>query len=102
MLKTVLKVFGGLVVLLLVTVGGLLLKAGGGLTKIRDIPIRPISVVSDSSTMARGRHLATAIMKCSYCHGPDFGGQAPFVDAGLLGVVNTPNLTHGKGGRIGG
>lgn len=102
MLKTALKVLGGLVALLLVAVGGLLLKASGGLMKIRDIPIRPISVVSDSSTLARGRHLATAIMKCSDCHGPDFGGQAPFVDAGPLGVVNTPNLTSGKGGRLGG
>ncbi len=102
MLKTALKVLGGLVAILLVAVGGLLAKAGADLTKIRDVPIRPIAVVSDSATIARGRHLATAIMKCSDCHGPDFGGRPGFVDAGPLGAVNTSNLTKGQGGQLGG
>lgn len=55
---------------------------------------------ADSAVLARGRHLATAIMKCVECHDNDLGGRVPFVDAGPLGVVNATNLTRGKGGIL--
>ena len=48
-------------------------------------------------TLARGRHLATAIGKCVECHDNDLGGKA-FMDAGPLGTVVATNLTTGRGG----
>ncbi len=100
--KKVRNVLGLLVAALITAAGGLLLMAHHGLTKTRDIPLRSVTVASDSQTIARGHHLATVIMKCPDCHGTDFGGRAPFADAGPLGVINAPNLTSGPGGQFSG
>lgn len=52
---------------------------------------------TDSASLARGEHLATAIGKCADCHGADFGGSV-VVDDPALGRVAAPNLTRGRGG----
>jgi mono/diheme cytochrome c family protein len=57
----------------------------------------PVATPTDSATLARGEHLATAIGKCGDCHGDDFGGSV-IVDDGALGRVAAPNLTRGRGG----
>ncbi|HEB90466.1 MAG TPA: cytochrome C [Deltaproteobacteria bacterium] len=48
----------------------------------------------------RGRHLATAIAQCDFCHGHDFSGKR-VVDDPWSGRLHAANLTAGKGG-IGG
>ncbi len=101
MLKTLAKIAVGLLALVLLAGVGLFLKAALGLSKIRDIAAPSIAVRTDSLTVERGRHLASAIMKCVECHGRDLGGTKPFADAGPLGYINGSNLTTGEGGVIG-
>jgi mono/diheme cytochrome c family protein len=100
-MRAVRNVVVGLIGLLVLVTLGLFIKAASGLNRVRDIPKRAIAVTADSAIVARGRHLATAIMKCTDCHGPDLGGKL-VADAGPLGVVYATNLTNGKGGVIGG
>jgi cytochrome c553 len=56
-----------------------------------------VTVPSDSASIERGRHLASAIGKCVACHGEDLGGQA--MEMGPMGTFPAANLTTGKGGR---
>jgi mono/diheme cytochrome c family protein len=63
-----------------------------------DVAVLPFRAAAPSpDVLARGRHLATAIGKCTECHGDDLGGKV-FMDAGPLGVVVATNLTAGRGG----
>jgi mono/diheme cytochrome c family protein len=57
------------------------------------------AIPSDSATLARGRYLATAIAKCTECHGADLGGKLA-IDAGPVGTIYGPNLTSGTGGVV--
>jgi len=61
------------------------------------VPVEQVAVPTDSLSIERGRHLATAISKCVDCHGQDFGGQL-VMDAPPIGHIGGPNLTRGKGG----
>lgn len=58
------------------------------------------ALVAGAADVARGRHLATAIGKCTECHGEDLGGKLA-IDAGPVGQVIATNLTRGRGGVIG-
>src|SRR6185436_2451970 len=99
-MRTFGRVVAGLIGLLLVLGGGLWVKGTIGLLKVRDLPRRPITVVSDSATIARGKHLALSIIKCVACHGHDLGGRL-MADAGPLGIIYGTNLTKGVGGKGG-
>jgi len=57
-------------------------------------------IPTDSLAIARGRHVATAISRCSGCHQSDFGGQV-FIDVPPVAFLYAANLTRGRGG-IGG
>jgi mono/diheme cytochrome c family protein len=59
----------------------------------------PLVVHPDSSTLARGEHLATSIAKCVDCHGDDLGGGV-VIDQAPIGHVEATNLTAGSGGVI--
>jgi hypothetical protein len=59
-----------------------------------------LAIPTDSLTIARGRHGATAISRCSGCHQRDFGGQV-FIDIPPVAFLYAANLTRGRGG-IGG
>lgn len=61
-----------------------------------DVPRRDIPLLTDSASLARGRHLAVAIGKCVECHGDDLGGAVFGSD--LVIRVAAPNLTRGAGG----
>ena len=65
-----------------------------------DIVAAPLRVDRTPAAVERGRHLATAIGKCTDCHGPDLGGKV-FIDAGPVGVAVASNLTTGRGGVAG-
>jgi len=58
-----------------------------------------LKVTRDSAQIARGRHLATAVSKCTECHGADLGGTV-FIDGMPMGVLIASNLTAGKGGVL--
>jgi mono/diheme cytochrome c family protein len=57
----------------------------------------PRSIPSDTAAIERGKHLATAMGSCTYCHGPDLGGQM-IQEPSLFGTLAAPNLTRGAGG----
>ena len=59
----------------------------------------PVLVHGDSATIERGRHVATAVIKCVDCHRSDFGGGT-VVDDPAIGTVAATNLTTGKGGVL--
>jgi cytochrome c553 len=58
-----------------------------------------LTVTKDPAQIARGKHLATAVAKCTDCHTEDLGGKK-FIDGGPLGTVYASNLTAGKGGTL--
>jgi mono/diheme cytochrome c family protein len=66
------------------------------LTRRYDIAAPPNAPIASRGDTARGRHLATAILICAECHGPDLGGQV-MVDAPPLRIA-AANLTRGRGG----
>lgn len=59
-----------------------------------------LAIPFDSATIARGRHLATAISKCVDCHGDDLAGFV-FVDNAALARLAGSNLTRSPTGRGG-
>jgi cytochrome c553 len=64
-----------------------------------EVAAAALKVTREPAQIARGRHLATAVSKCTECHGADLGGKM-FLDEMPLGVVIASNLTAGKGGVL--
>lgn len=90
---------------------GLVVLTAIGLTIVYALSARAISrqyavtvptlpMPADSTSIARGRHLATAVSQCVNCHGDNLAGKV-FVDNAAMGQLYSANLTRGKGG-IGG
>ena len=82
----------------------LVLAAGAGygasarrLNRTYRAPDEALSIPTDAASLARGRHLATAIGKCVDCHGDNLGGRI-VIDDPALGRVVATNLTRGRGG----
>ncbi len=100
-MKTFLKVVGGLVLLLVVAgaVGAFWVqrKSEQMLARTISLPTEAVEIKLDSVTLARGKHLAEAVLMCADCHGPDLAGRV-LIDDPAMGRVETPNLTAGKGG----
>jgi len=57
----------------------------------------PRNIPSDAAAIERGKHVATAMGSCTYCHGPDLGGQM-IQEPSAFGTLAAPNLTRGAGG----
>ena len=91
-------VIGGLILLLLVSLGVIWAVTSVRMAKRYDVAARPIRVPTDSAGIARGRHFAFAIGKCVDCHGQDLGGQL-IGDNFIFGRLVATNLTSGQGGR---
>ncbi len=87
---------GALLVLAATGLGTILVLSGRNLGRRYAVPEEKLVVASDSATLERGRHLATAIAKCTECHGEDLGGQR--MEMGPVGSFPAANLTSGKGG----
>lgn len=85
-----------LVGLLVLTVVGVYGTSEWRLRQSRAIPPEELLIPEDSVSIERGRHFATAISKCTECHGDDLGGQV--MDMGPLGTLTASNLTSGTGG----
>lgn len=67
------------------------------LSRVYDLPIRPIAVPSDPVSLERGRHLAVHVALCTWCHGDDLGGRQT-ADDPWIGRLHASNLTSGEGG----
>ncbi len=59
-----------------------------------------LSITGAPEQIERGRHLATAVVQCGFCHAEDLGGRA-LADDQRVGRLYAPNLTPGEGGRGG-
>jgi hypothetical protein len=105
-LRTFLKVAGGLVLLALLGIGGTL--AWFLVILPQDVPVPDITIEQTPERTARGEYLATAVFGCMYCHserdwsqfaGPVVpgtigkGGQVFDQRQGLSGKVVSSNLT---------
>jgi cytochrome c553 len=96
-LKRLMYLVAGLVLLLLLAGAAVYIIVGLRLGKHYDIATASIVVPTDSAAIARGQHLATAVGKCTLCHGEDLGGKV-LADNYLFGRFVAANLTAGKGG----
>jgi hypothetical protein len=96
--KQVLKVVGLVLVLVLGTgasyVGWQVHAFNASLERVYDVPVPTITLSTDPAVLARGKHVAEAVMPCAIadCHGPDFAGGKS-LDLGPLGVLTGPNIT---------
>ncbi|HLA63776.1 MAG TPA: cytochrome c [Rhodothermales bacterium] len=97
-------VLGGLVVLLLLTVGVVYTASARRMSRTYPVPAveaaygptRTAAFRSDSALVARGAHVA-AIRGCNDCHGADYGGSVMMDDV-PFGRITASNLTAGQGG----
>jgi mono/diheme cytochrome c family protein len=64
------------------------------LNRTWEVTPEPLAILSDSATLARGRHLVTVRLLCTDCHGPDLGGHV-VIDGMPFGRFVAPNLTPG-------
>src|SRR5437773_10675040 len=87
----------GIVVLLVAVVYGV---SNRRMSQTYVVDNRPLSIPTDSASIARGHHFVQAIARCAACHGDDLAGKVVF-DDGAMGRLYSANLTRGKGG-IGG
>lgn len=88
---------GALLSLLIVVAVGLFLVGRSKASSAPEITLKPVAPLSDSAAVARGRHLADAIVACETCHGPGLSGKTFPTPAFLISMA-APNLTRGKGG----
>lgn len=95
--RTVLRVVAILAVIIAVAVGWVLMMGNRVLAHRFEVTPGSVTLPTDSASINRGEHLATAIGKCVECHGEDLGGQS--MDLGPMGTFPAANLTTGKGGR---
>jgi mono/diheme cytochrome c family protein len=98
--RTIAKVLAGLVGLVLIVLAIVYGVSSRRLSRHYAITPAPVRIATDSATIERGHHLATAVAKCVDCHGENFGGLV-VVDALPFGRFVGPNLTRGEGGRGG-
>ncbi len=87
---------GGLVGVLLVAVAVIYVGSQVRLNRRYDIAVQPPPIPTDTASIARGQHLATAVTGCTDCHGADLSGHT-FADAPPFLLVSS-NLTRGAGG----
>jgi mono/diheme cytochrome c family protein len=96
LLKWIGIVFGCLVVLLLLAVGGVYALSNARFNKTYEIRVEPVEIPTDAESIAYGKHIA-AIRSCMACHGDDLSGRIEFEDP-LVGTIANANLTSGRGG----
>ncbi|HUX34038.1 MAG TPA: c-type cytochrome [Gemmatimonadaceae bacterium] len=88
---------GALVALVLVLVAYVYAASEMRFRKTYSLAGTPVVVPTDSASIARGRHLAVAIAKCTVCHGDQLAGGA-VIDGSPMGRLTAPDLTRGEGG----
>ncbi|MBI2795554.1 MAG: cytochrome c [Gemmatimonadetes bacterium] len=96
-LKWIGIVLGVLVVVLCAAIGTVFAVSQRRFDRRWDVAGHALTINHDSATVARGRHLVQAVVKCVDCHGPDLAGTR-FIDDPALGLVVASNLTSGQGG----
>jgi mono/diheme cytochrome c family protein len=98
------RIGGGIAIALVAVVslgaGTVYSVSGSKLGRSYDVPLTTVDVPAPTAeVLARGEHLASAVLSCMECHGPDLGGTQMIDDP--MGLLAASNLTRGRGG-IGG
>jgi cytochrome c553 len=88
---------GTLVALVLVAVAALYGYTSHRFARKWSVPGHALTIPTDTLSIARGQHVATAIARCSGCHRPDFRGGV-FIDIPPVAFLYAANLTRGRGG----
>lgn len=66
--------------------------------KIYDVKLQSLTVLNDSISIAKGKHIAE-IRGCTGCHGMDLSGGMAFADEqSPIGILYSSNITSGNGG----
>jgi cytochrome c553 len=92
---------GVAVTVLLLAGGALYGYTGRQFSRKWSVAGHALVIPTDSVAIARGRHVAVAISRCTSCHGADYGGQV-FIDIPPVAFLYAANLTSGRGGVAGG
>jgi cytochrome c553 len=92
------KILAGIVGLIILAVAGAYGLGSRKLGKHFTVAEAAPSIPSDSASIERGHHFATAISKCVMCHGDNLSGRL-FGDDRVMGTLASANLTKGKGAR---
>ena len=99
MLKKILKwtliVLVAIVLILVVSGWFIANKTEKRMNKVYTIEPAPIFIPGDSASIAHGR--AWTMVLCAHCHGTNLAGTQ-FFDDPDFGIIDSPNLTRGKGG----
>jgi mono/diheme cytochrome c family protein len=88
---------GSLLILIVIALSVVYAMSSRAMSKTYAITPASVTIPSDSASIARGRHLATAVNQCLNCHGDNFAGKV-FVDNPVMGRIYSSNITRGKGG----
>lgn len=95
-MRTLLRLAAAFVILLALSLGAFALASRQKLARQFAIHDSAPIVMTDSTSVARGRYLVRAVAKCVDCHGENMAGKL-FIDAGPLGKVWSANLSGGHG-----
>ncbi|MGH7498069.1 MAG: c-type cytochrome [Gemmatimonadales bacterium] len=88
---------GALASLIVVAVALLYVVSSRHINRVYHFDDSPVRAANDPASLARGRHLVEAVVKCQECHGDDYGGK-PLSDSPMFGRLTATNLTSGRGG----
>lgn len=113
MLKTLAKIFGGLVALAVLAAGGLVAALALGWARRYELPEPTITASADRNVIERGRYLVYGPAACAYCHRPKAdwprlaAGEEPPLSGGHefpmpFGAIFSANLTSDRATGIGG
>jgi mono/diheme cytochrome c family protein len=89
-------VLGTLLGLILLLAGAIWFLSNRAMARRYAVTPEAVSIPTDSASIARGRHLASTIGKCTDCHGDNLAGRP--LTMGPVGTFVPLNLTSGKGG----
>jgi mono/diheme cytochrome c family protein len=92
MLKWIGIALGGLLGLVVAAFCAVYLVSTVQLKKRYPLEVAPVAIPGDSASIARGSHLAHALVMCVDCHGEDLAGTT-VIDQPPFAVVTAPNLT---------
>jgi mono/diheme cytochrome c family protein len=87
-------ILGVLILLIGLTGATLYVLSNRNMNKTYSVTPAAVVIPTDSASIERGRHLATARVICGECHGEDLGGTL-FIDGMPFGRFVASNLTPG-------
>lgn len=91
------RLLAGLVLLIVLAVAVIYVVSSIATRRTYDFPDSAVRAVTDSASLAWGRHLMEAIGKCQDCHEGDLGGKV-MMDEPAFARLAATNLTRGRGG----